>query len=70
LKIIIKVETQYKALINTKGTEFTPKLRMDMAFSSRKLFVEAFSLGFLTQNTKERVWQPKGTPGDGGRHEK
>jgi hypothetical protein len=70
LKIIIKAETQHKSVINTKGIEFTLKLFTDMASSPQKLFVEAFSLGFLTQNTKERVWQPRGTPREGGRREK
>jgi hypothetical protein len=53
-----------------KGIEFTLKLFTDMASSPQKLFVEAFSLGFLTQNTKERFWQPRGTPREGGRREK
>jgi hypothetical protein len=35
LKIIIRAETQHKSVINVKGIEFTPKLRMDMASSSR-----------------------------------
>jgi hypothetical protein len=31
-----------------------------MTFPSRKPFVEALPHGFLTQNTKKRLWQPKG----------
>jgi hypothetical protein len=46
----------------TKGTELTPKLRMDMASFLRKLFVETFPHGFLAQNTKKRFWQLRGTP--------
>jgi hypothetical protein len=31
-----------------------------MTFPSRKPLVEALPHGFLTQNTKKRLWQPKG----------
>jgi hypothetical protein len=43
-----------------------------MASSPRKLFVEAFSLGFLTQNTKERVWHLRAHQGkeEGMRNER
>jgi hypothetical protein len=51
LKIIIKAETQHKPVINVKGTEFTPKLRMDITSScqnsSLKLPLSDFSLKIL-----------------------
>jgi hypothetical protein len=54
----------------TRGTELTLKLSTDMVSSPRKLFFEALSHGFPTQNTKEGFWQPRGIPGEGRRHEK
>jgi hypothetical protein len=47
---------------NNKGTKLTPKLSTDMVSSPWKLLVETLSHGFLTPNTKERFWQPGGTP--------
>jgi hypothetical protein len=57
-------------VIITKGTELSSKLSMDMVSSHRKLLFEALSHGFLTQNTKEGFWQPRGIPGEGRRREK
>jgi hypothetical protein len=54
----------------TKGTELTPKLSTEMVSSTRKLFFEAFSHGFPTQNIKEGFWQPRGILGEGSRSEK
>jgi hypothetical protein len=65
LENLIKVEIQDKTMLNTKGTELTPKLSMDMVFPSRKLLFEAYSHQFLTQNSRKGLWQPKGIPGDG-----
>jgi hypothetical protein len=61
-EILIKAETRDTKVIMTKGTELTLKLSTDMASFLRKLFVETLPHGFLTQNTKKRFWQPKGTP--------
>jgi hypothetical protein len=55
---------------NDRGTELTPKLRTDMVSFPRKLFVEALPHRFLTQNTKEEFWQPRGTPEEGRRRMK
>jgi hypothetical protein len=57
-------------VIITKGTELTSKLSKNMVSSPQKLFVEALSHGFLTQNTKERFLQPRGIPEKGRRSEK
>jgi hypothetical protein len=57
-------------VIMTKGTELTPKLSIDMVSSPWKLFFEALSHGFPTQNTKEEFWHPRGIPGEGRRREK
>ena len=35
-----------------------------------KLLLEAYSHQFLTQNSKEGLWQPRGIPGEGNRREK
>jgi hypothetical protein len=61
-EILIKAETQDNKVIMTKGTELTPKLSTDMASILRKLFVETLPHGFLAQNTKKRLWQPRSTP--------
>jgi hypothetical protein len=61
-EILIKAETRDTKVIMTKGTELTLKLSTDMASFLRKLFVETLPHGFLTQNTKKRFWQPRGTP--------
>jgi hypothetical protein len=49
-------------MLNTKEMKLTTKLSTDMTFPSRKLFVETLPHKFLTQNTKKRFWQLKGTP--------
>jgi hypothetical protein len=69
-EILIKAEIQNNKVIMTKGTELTLKLSTDMISSSRKLFVETLSHGFLTQNTKKRFWQPEGITKEGRRCEK
>jgi hypothetical protein len=69
-EILTKAETQDNKVIMTKGTELTPKLSTDMVSSPRKLFFEAFSHGFPTQNTKKGFWQPRGIPREGRRREK
>jgi hypothetical protein len=81
LKNLIKVEIQDKTVLNTKGTELTPKLSTDMVSPPRKLLtdmvspprkllLEAHSHQLLTQNSGEGFWQPRGIPGEGNRHEK
>jgi hypothetical protein len=65
LENLIKAETQEKTVLNTKGTELTLKLSMDMVSPSRKLLFEAHSHQFLTQNSRKGFWQPMGIPGDG-----
>jgi hypothetical protein len=57
-------------MINTKGTELTLKLSVDMVSPPWKLLFEAHSYQFLTQNSREGFWQPRGIPGDGNGHEK
>jgi hypothetical protein len=47
-------------VLNTKEMKLTPKLSTNMTSPSRKPFVEAPLHGFLTQNTKKRLWQPEG----------
>jgi hypothetical protein len=61
-EILIKAETRGNKVLMTKRTELTPKLSTDMASFLQKLFVETLPHGFLTQNTKKRFWQPRGTP--------
>jgi hypothetical protein len=68
-KNIIKVETQDKTVLNTKGMELTPKLSTDMVSPSQKLLFEAHSHQFLTQNSRKGFWQPRGIPGDGNGRE-
>jgi hypothetical protein len=53
LEDLIKVETQDKIVLNTKETEFTPKLSTYMISPSRKLFFEAHSHQSLTQNSRK-----------------
>jgi hypothetical protein len=60
LENLIKEETQDKTMLNTKGTELTPKLSTDMVSPSQKLLFEAYSHQFLTQNSRKGLWQPKG----------
>jgi hypothetical protein len=70
LENLIKAEIQHKIVLNTKGIELTPKLNTDMVSPPQKLLLEAHSHQFLTQNSREGFWQPKGIPGEGNRHEK
>jgi hypothetical protein len=70
LENLIKAEIQDKIVLNTKGTELTPKLSTDMVFPPWKLLLEAHSHQFLTQNSREGFWQPRGIPGEGDRREK
>ena len=41
-----------------------------MAYPLWKLLFEAHSHRFLTQNSKDGFWQPRGIPGDGNGHMK
>jgi hypothetical protein len=70
LKNLIKAEIQDKTVLNTKGTELTLKLSMDMVSPPRKLLFEAHSNQFLTQNTRKGFWQPRSIPREGNMHEK
>jgi hypothetical protein len=70
LENLIKAEIQDKIMLNTKGTELTPKLSTDMVSSPWKLLFEAHSHQFLTQNSREGFWQPRGIPRDGNGREK
>jgi hypothetical protein len=70
LENLIKGEIQNKTMLNTNGTELTPKLSTDMVSPPRKLLLEAHSQQFLTQNSRERFWQPRGILGEGNRCEK
>jgi hypothetical protein len=56
-------------VLNTKGTEFTQKLRTDMVSPSQKLLLEAHSHQFLTQNSREGFWRLRGIPREGNKHE-
>jgi hypothetical protein len=49
-KNLIKAEIEDKTVLNTKGTELTPKLSTNMVSPPRKLLLEAHSHQFLTQN--------------------
>jgi hypothetical protein len=49
LENLIKAEIPDKTVLNTKGTELTPKLSMDMVSPPQKLLLEAYSHQFLTQ---------------------
>jgi hypothetical protein len=53
LENLIKTEIQDKTMLNTKGTDLTLKLNTDMVSPPRKLLLEAHSLQFLTQNSRE-----------------
>jgi hypothetical protein len=57
-------------MLNTKKAELNPKLSMDMVSPPWKLFFEAYSHQFLTQNSKEGFWQPRGILEEGNRCEK
>jgi hypothetical protein len=57
-------------MLNTKRTELTLKLSMDMVSPPWKLLFEAYSHQFLTQNSREGFWQPRSTPEEGNRSEK
>ena len=57
-------------MLNTKRTELTPKLRMDMVSLPWKLLLKAYSHQFLTQNSREEFWQPRGILREGNRREK
>jgi hypothetical protein len=57
-------------MINTKRTELALKLSMDMDSSPWKFLLEAYSHQFLTQNSREAFWLPRGIPGDGNGCEK
>jgi hypothetical protein len=70
LENLINVEMQDKIVLNTKGTELTLKLSMDMVSHSQKLLFEAHSHQFLIQTSRKGLWQPKGIPGDGNGREK
>jgi hypothetical protein len=69
LKILVKAETQDNTVLNTKGTELTPKLSTDMAFPLWKLRLGILSLTKLSLKTGKGFWQPRGTPEGGRRHE-
>jgi hypothetical protein len=57
-------------MINTKRTELTQKLSMDIVSPLWKLLLEPYSHQFLTQNSREGFWQPRGIPVDGNGREK
>jgi hypothetical protein len=70
LENLIKAKIHDKTVLNTKGIELIPKLSMDMVSPPRKLLFEAHSHQFLTQNTREGFWQPRGIPREGNMREK
>jgi hypothetical protein len=70
LENLINAKIQDKTKLNTMGTELTLKLSMDMVFPPQKLLLKVHSHQFLTQNSREGFWQPKGIPGEGNRCEK
>jgi hypothetical protein len=70
LKNLIKVGIQDKIVLNKKGTKFTQKLSTDIVSLSWKLLIEAHSHQFLTQNSREGFWQPRGILGEGNKCEK
>jgi hypothetical protein len=51
-------------MITTKRNRAYPKAQHRHVSLSSKLFVDDLSYGFLSQNTKERSWQPRGVPGE------
>jgi hypothetical protein len=57
-------------MLNTKRIELTPKLSMDVVSPPWNLFLKAYSHQFLTQNSREGFWQPRGIPEEGNRREK
>jgi hypothetical protein len=63
-KNLIKIETQDKTVLNTKGMELTPKLSTNIVSPSQKLLFEAHSHQFLTQNSRKGFGQPRGIPRD------
>jgi hypothetical protein len=70
LEDLIKTKIQDQIVLNIKGIELTSKLSTDMVSPPRKLLIEAHSHQFLTQNSREGFWQPRGIPREGNRHEK
>ena len=52
-------------MLNTKRTKLTPKLSMDMVSLPWKPLLKAYSHQFLTQNSREGFWQPRGILGEG-----
>ena len=57
-------------MLSTKRIELTLKLGMDIVSPPWKLLLEAYSHQFLTQNSREGFWQPRGIPEDRNGHEK
>jgi hypothetical protein len=57
-------------MLNTERIELTSKLSTNMVSSPQKLYLEAHSHQFLTENSREGFWQPRGIPGEGNKHEK
>jgi hypothetical protein len=49
-------------MITTKRNGAYPKAQHRHVSLSSKLSVDTLSYGFLSQNTKERSWQPRGVP--------
>jgi hypothetical protein len=49
-------------MITTKRDGAYPKAQHRHVSLSSELSVDALSYGFLSQNTKERSWQPRGVP--------
>ena len=56
-------------MLNTKRIELNLKLSTYIVSLPQKL-LEAHSHQFLTQNSREGFWQPRGIPGEGNNHEK
>jgi hypothetical protein len=51
-------------MITTKRNGAYPKAQRRHVFLSSELSVDTLSYEFLSQNTKERSWQPRGIPGE------
>jgi hypothetical protein len=51
-------------MITTKRNRAYPEAQHRHVSLPSKLFVDALSYGFLSQNTKERFWQPRGITGE------
>jgi hypothetical protein len=49
-------------MITTERDGVYPKTQHLHVSLSSKLSVDALPYGFLSQNTKERSWQPRGVP--------